>query len=102
MQVVAEVNLAVLHVVDAVEHVGMPDGVDVSGRCDFLLGMHSAELPETQVFLRGSINPGRRPVRVVAQHELCDSGQTQLWFSNERTGVHGTSPRWTNSNSAAL
>lgn len=93
VEVVAKEQVAVLHVVDAVQHVRVPDFVDVVRGCDFLRGELPAEHQKALVFRNGGLDSRANPVRVVARNELADPVAVDLWSCDQGLDVHHVSPR---------
>lgn len=88
VQVVPEVAVAVAHVVDAVEHVRVPDLVDVRRGGDLLLGERLAQLQETAVLeLRGA-EPVVGPVGVVTLHARHHATELEVGQGCQGTGAH--------------
>ncbi len=69
VQVVAEVLVAVAHVVHAVEHVRVPDFIDVRRRGNLPSRVHLAQLQEARVLGQRLLEAGFRPLRVLLLHD---------------------------------
>lgn len=69
VEIVAEVLVAVTHVVDTVEHMGVPDLVDVRRCRDLVLRKRLAELKEAKIFVGRIGNPLGTPIGMVASHK---------------------------------
>lgn len=84
VEVVAEVGLAVAHVFGAVEHVRVPDLVDVGRSRDLLLRVRLAELEEAEIFVRGGAQLPGAPLGIVATHESDRSREIDHRFGCQR------------------
>ena len=91
VQVVAEVGVAVAHIVYAVEHVGMPDLVNVRRGRDLLFRERLAELQETQVFVLRGREAFGGPVGIVALYARCHPTQVDSRYCCQGTCAHGSS-----------
>ena len=78
VQVVAEVDVAVAHVGHAVEHVHVPDHVDVRGSRDLALGERLAELEEAPVRGLDLLDLRLGPVRMIALDPVDHPGQVDV------------------------
>lgn len=85
VQVAAEDLLAVAVVVDRVQHVRVPDLVDVRRRHDLGGGVVAAEGEEAPVLLERGGETLVVPVRVPREHELLDAGRVELCELHGRT-----------------
>ena len=90
MEVVTEVLVAVRHVVDAVEHVGMPNLVNIRRSRYLAVRKRLAKTKEPEVFIGRASNPFRVPVRLIALHEGDSPRKIDNRHCRQRTNFHLT------------